>query len=191
MVLPIVKYGHPVLRQRGELVDPNMEGLEDLINNMLETMDEAHGIGLAAQQINRAIQLTVIDVTEAKERESSMWIDDEAVEIKDFMPLVLLNPKIKPETEFELGQEGCLSFPEIYGDVNRPKTIAVEALQPDGSTLKFRCDGLLARAVQHETDHLNGLLFIDRMDRASKDKIRPEIEALHAETKSALKSAQP
>ena len=186
MILPIVKYGHPVLRQRGTPVDPEMEGLEQLINDMLETMDEAHGIGLAAQQIDRAIQLTVIDVSEAKERESTMSIDDQPVEINDHMPLVLLNPKIEPEGEYELGQEGCLSFPDIYGDVSRPKSVKVEALQTDGSTLRFRCDGLLARAVQHETDHLNGILFIDRMDRASKEKIRPEYETLHAETKKEL-----
>lgn len=186
MVLPIVNYGHPVLRQRGALVDPEMDGLEELINNMLETMDEAHGIGLAAQQIDLAIQLTVIDVNEIKDRESAMWVDDQPVDINDFMPLVLLNPKIEPQGDFELGQEGCLSFPEIYGDVSRPKTVNVEALQPDGSILKFRCEGLLSRAVQHETDHLNGLLFIDRMDRASKDKIREDIDALHAETKLAL-----
>ena len=186
MVLPIVNYGHPVLRQKGALADPEMEGLEELINNMLETMDEAHGIGLAAQQINLAIQLTVIDVSESKDRESAMWIDDQPVALNDFMPLVLLNPKITQHNDYEVGQEGCLSFPEIYGDVSRPRTIDVESLQPDGSTLKFRCEGLLARAVQHETDHLNGILFIDRMDRANKDKIRAEYEAIHATTKKEL-----
>jgi peptide deformylase len=186
MILPIVEYGHPVLRQRGALVDPEMDGLEELLNNMLETMDEANGIGLAAQQIDMAIQLTIIDVSDATERESAMWVDDEPVDIDDFMPLVLMNPKIEPLGEFESGQEGCLSFPDIYGEVSRPKSINVEALQPDGSTLSFRCEGLLSRAVQHETDHLNGILFIDRMDRASKDKIRAEIDTLHAETKLAL-----
>jgi peptide deformylase len=187
MLLPIVNYGHPVLRQRGELVDPQMEGLSELIDNMLETMYEAHGLGLAAQQVDRALQLTVIDVKGSKDRPSQMWIDGAEVKVEDHMPMALLNPQIKPEAEWELGQEGCLSFPEIYGDVNRPHTIEVEALQPDGSTLKFRCNGLLARAVQHETDHLNGILFIDRMDRKEKDKIRDDYEYLHAETKAALK----
>lgn len=186
MVLPIVMYGHPVLRQRGENVDPKMEGLSQLIDDMLETMHDATGIGLAAQQIGRAIQLTVIDVSDATERESTMWIDDQEVTLEDHMPLALLNPKITPETEMELGQEGCLSFPEIYGNVNRPNKIAVEALQPDGSTLRFTCEGLLARVVQHETDHLHGILFIDRMDRGEKDKIRDEFEALHQETKDTL-----
>ena len=188
MLLPIVKYGHPVLRQRGALVDPEMEGLDDLIENMLETMQEANGIGLAAQQIDRALQLTVIDVSAVSDRESAMWVDDEAVAVEDFMPLVLLNPILQLRDDFEMGQEGCLSFPEIYGEVNRPNTIEVEALQPDGSTLHFRCEGLLSRAVQHETDHLNGILFIDRMDRANKDRIREEYEALHSVTQEALKA---
>lgn len=186
MVLPIVMYGHPVLRQRGESVDPKMEGLPQLIDDMLETMHEASGIGLAAQQIGRAIQLTVIDVSEATDRESTMWIDDQEVALNEQMPLVLLNPKITPEPETELGQEGCLSFPEIYGNVNRPSKIAVEALQPDGSTLRFTCAGLLARAVQHEVDHLQGILFIDRMDRGEKDQIREQYETLHQQTKESL-----
>ncbi len=186
MILPIVNYGHPVLRQKGALADPRDPNLADLAENMLETMHEADGLGLAAHQVGQAIQMTVLDVPNRNERPSEMWINDEAVVVEEQMPLVLLNPKVEPLDEPELGQEGCLSFPEIFGNVNRPKTVNVEALGIDGATLKFRCSGLLARAIQHETDHLNGLLFIDRMDRREKDQIRAEYEALHQQTKEEL-----
>ncbi|MCS1411865.1 MAG: Peptide deformylase [Verrucomicrobia subdivision 3 bacterium] len=191
MVLPIAKYGHPVLRQRGESIGSDREGLQQLINDMLETMYQAHGIGLAAQQIGQPIQLTVVDVTEAKDRPLGLWIDGSPAPLNKHMPMVLLNPRIEPLDAPVLGQEGCLSFPEIYGDVSRPETVNVEALQSDGSILKFRCNGLLARAVQHETDHLNGILFIDRMDRAAKDEIRHAFEALHAQTKNELSQGEP
>jgi peptide deformylase len=102
------------------------------------------------------------------------------------MPLVLLNPEIKPLNDPALGPEGCLSFPELYGDVLRPESVEVTALDQEGKPLKFRCGGLLARAIQHEVDHLNGILFIDRMDRKSKEAIRDDLDALQAETKARL-----
>ena len=102
------------------------------------------------------------------------------------MPLVLINPEIKPLNDPVAGPEGCLSFPELYGDVLRPESVAVKALNEKGKPIEFRCGGLLARAVQHETDHLNGILFIDRMDRKSKNEIREELDLLQAETKAQL-----
>jgi peptide deformylase len=106
------------------------------------------------------------------------------------MPLVLINPEVKParDTKDATGPEGCLSFPEIFADITRPAVVDVKALNERGEPLQFRCGGLLARAVQHETDHLHGILFIDRMDRATKDQLRPELELLQAETKALLKN---
>ncbi|HSH94670.1 MAG TPA: peptide deformylase, partial [Roseimicrobium sp.] len=103
------------------------------------------------------------------------------------MPLVLINPEIKPVNDPVTGPEGCLSFPEIYSDIARPETIDVTTLNAEGETIHFRCGGLLSRAVQHETDHLNGILFIDRMTKSKKDELRPEIDELQAETKSEMK----
>jgi len=182
VLLPIVKYGRPILRQKGKLARPERENLRQLISDMLKTMRLAKGVGLAAQQIGRAIQLTVIDVREAKEMNSEMWIDDQPATINKHMPMILLNPKITPLNAAVSGQEGCLSFPEIYGDVLRPETVDVEALHSDGSAAKFRCNGLLARVVQHETDHLNGILFIDRMTCAAKRQIQPALDALRRQT---------
>jgi len=103
------------------------------------------------------------------------------------MPLVLINPELNPLGEPESGPEGCLSFPEIYADITRPAGVEVKALDLEGKPIEFRCGGLLARVIQHEWDHLQGILFIDRMDRATKASLKPELDLLMAETKAALK----
>lgn len=182
MLLPIVKYGRLILRQKGKPIRPEKENLRQLIDNMLETMRHAKGVGLAAQQIGQAIQLTVIDIREAKEMKSEMWINNQPTTIHKHMPMILLNPQITPLNASIPGQEGCLSFPEIYGDVLRPETVDVDAIHPDGSIAKFGCNGLLARVIQHETDHLNGILFIDRITRAAKKQIQPALDALRRQT---------
>ena len=143
-------------------------------------------IGLAAQQVGKAVQLTVIDVRGVTDRPSTLELDGKPADVEKFMPLVLINPEIKPLNDPVAGPEGCLSFPELYGDVLRPESVAVKALNEKGKPIEFRCGGLLARAVQHETDHLNGILFIDRMDRKSKNEIREELGELQAETKALL-----
>jgi peptide deformylase len=103
------------------------------------------------------------------------------------MPLVLMNPEIKPVGQPVAGPEGCLSFPEVFAEITRPDVIDVKAMNQEGKQIEFRCGGLLARAVQHETDHLHGILFIDRMTKETKEQLRPELEAMQAETKRHLK----
>lgn len=186
MLLPVVKYGHPVLRQKGARLETITPEIKQLIADMFETMYATKGIGLAAQQVGQALQLTVLDVRGITDRPSSLELDGQPAEVEKFMPLVLINPEIKPLNDPVLGPEGCLSFPELYGDVLRPESVTVKALNEKGKPLEFRCGGLLARAVQHETDHLNGILFIDRMDRKSKAEIRDELDVLQVETKATL-----
>jgi peptide deformylase len=188
MILEIVKYGNPVLRQKGAKIESITPEIKKLIADMFETMEANHGVGLAAQQIGRALQLTVIDVRGAqKERPSTLELDGKPADISEIMPLVLINPVVTPVNEKAKGSEGCLSFPEIFGEINRPESVDVTALNEKGKPISFRCGGLLARAVQHETDHLNGILFIDRMDKKVKEEIQPELDELQAETKEALK----
>jgi len=186
MVLPIVKYGHPVLRQRGDKIKAITPELQQLIADMLETMKVAHGVGLAAQQIGRAIQLTVIDVRGIADRPSTLELNGQPANVDAHMPLVLINPKVRPLDAPVSGPEGCLSFPEIFADVSRPETVEVTAMNEKGEPVAFRCGGLLGRAVQHETDHLNGVLFIDRMTAERKAELRAELDELHAETKREL-----
>ncbi len=186
MILPVVKYGNPVLRAKGAKIEKITPEIKQLIANMFETMYATKGIGLAAQQVGQALQLTVLDVRGVTDRPSTLELDGKPADVDAFMPLVLINPEFKPLNDPVLGPEGCLSFPELYGDVLRPESVEVKAMNEKGKPVEFRCGGLLARAVQHETDHLNGILFIDRMDRKSKNEIRDELDALQAETKAAL-----
>lgn len=190
MILPVVKYGTPVLRQKGTSVETITPEIKQLIADMFETMYATKGIGLAAQQVGKAIQLTVIDVRGVEDRPSTLELEGKPVDVDKFMPLVLINPEIKPLNDPIAGPEGCLSFPELYGDVLRPESVAVTALNEKGKPIEFRCGGLLGRAVQHETDHLNGILFIDRMDRKSKNEIREELDILQAETKARMETAR-
>jgi peptide deformylase len=187
MILPIVNYGHPVLRQKGARVEAVTDEIRRLVADMLETMRAAHGVGLAAQQVARALQLTVIDIRGAEDRPSTLEIDGKGVIPERHMPLVLINPEVAPYGEAMAGGEGCLSFPEIYGEILRPEGVSVRALNEVGQPIEFKAGGLLARAVLHEYDHLQGILFIDRMSRESKESIREEIEALHSATKAQLK----
>lgn len=186
MVLEIVKYGHPALRERGEKIRQVDATVQSLATDMLETMREAQGVGLAAQQVGKALQLFVIDVREVEDRPSTLEIDGQPVEIEPHMPMVLINTELQPMGESETGPEGCLSFPEIYADITRPGQVQVQALNERGETVRFRCGGLLARAIQHEHDHTRGILFIDRMARSVKSQLQPELDAMHAETKAAL-----
>ena len=188
MVLNVVKYGTKVLREKGARVEAITPAIKALIADMLETMYAHKGIGLAAQQVGYAVQLTVIDVRGATDRPSSLELKGEPADVAEFMPLVLLNPHVTPVGKPVAGPEGCLSFPEIYADITRPEDVDVKALNEEGKPIEFRCGGLLARAVQHELDHLHGILFIDRMDKKTKEELRPELEVLMAETKAALKA---
>ncbi|HEX4342285.1 MAG TPA: peptide deformylase [Verrucomicrobiae bacterium] len=187
MVLEVVKYGHPVLRQKGARIEAFTPAIHQLIDDMLETMEENNGVGLAAQQIGRALQLTVIDVREAKNRPSWLEIDGKPVDLDEYMPMVLINPEIKAVGDPATGGEGCLSFPEIFAEISRPESVDVTAMDEEGKMIRFRCGGLLARAVQHEADHLNGILFIDRMEKKTKEELRPELDELQAVTKAELK----
>jgi len=186
MVLEIVKYGQPVLRQKGAKIESVTPDIKKLIANMFATMEANHGIGLAAQQVGVAKQLTVIDVRAVTDRPSTLELDGQPADVASIMPLVLINPVITPAGEPVAGGEGCLSFPEIFAEISRPGTVDVKALDAKGKPISFRCGGLLARAVQHETDHLNGILFIDRMDKKTKAELQPELDELQAQTKAEL-----
>lgn len=182
MVRNVVRFGTPVLRQKGALVESITPAIRELIGDMLETMYAAKGIGLAAQQVGLALQVTVLDLRGVSDRPSTLEIGGKPAEVEAIMPLALVNPRLVLSGPSVLGPEGCLSFPEIYADVSRPAFVEVSALDGRGEPIEFRCGGLLARAIQHEVDHLNGILFIDRMSRKAKDAIREELDELWEET---------
>ena len=187
MKLPIRKYGDPILRAKGKRIEEVDDKVRALAENMLETMHAANGVGLAAQQVGQALQLTVLDVSQVEDRPSTMKLDGEPVaDLQTAMPLVLLNPVVRLGKETELGSEGCLSFPEITADIERAVTVEMEAETLEGQPLRIEASGLLARALQHEVDHLHGILFVDRMSSASKASHSSRLKRLQKETQIAL-----
>jgi len=191
MVLPILRYGHPVLRQKGAPVGALNPAIRQLVADMLETMKAAAGVGLAAQQVGQALQLFVVDVREVADRPSTLEIDGRPVPPESLMPMTLIDPRIEPSGTPVDGPEGCLSFPEMYADIPRPEFTEVETINEKGERLRFRCGGLLSRAIQHEYDHLQGILFIDRMHREARQQLRPELESLQAATRATLNLSTP
>ena len=190
MRLSILQYGDPILRTKGKPIDKIDAHIRELAQNMVETMHAANGVGLAAQQIGEALQLTVLDVSEVEDRPSTMTLNGESIDPKIAMPLVLINPQIDLGAETEKGTEGCLSFPEITGEIERAKSITVRAQNLDGEPIEIETTGFLARAVQHEVDHLNGILFIDRVSTAAKISLSSKLKRLQKETRSGAKHRQ-
>jgi peptide deformylase len=187
MSLTIVHFNDPILRKKGAEITAFTPALKKLADEMVESMHEAHGIGLAAQQIGRDLQLCVIDLREA-DADFDWELDGARPPLELFMPMALVNPVVTeedgPETIYE---EGCLSFPEIRGDVVRVDEITVKFQDLDGNPHVMRCNDLLARCVMHEVDHLNGVLFIDRMDKKTLSAIDGELKALKKRTREAAK----
>jgi len=187
MILPILEYGDPILRAKGKPIDNIDDWIRELAANMIETMHAANGVGLAAQQVGEALQLTVLDVSLVEDRPSTLKVDGKDVDPKAAMPLVLINPEIELHGLPETRVEGCLSFPEITGDIERAKSVIVRAQTLEGSTVEIEASGFLARAIQHEGDHLNGILFIDRMNSAAKAALSSRLKRLQKETRRGIK----
>ncbi len=182
MTLPIRQYGDPILRAKGRRITQIDQAIRELAAAMIETMHAANGVGLAAQQIGQALQLTVIDVSAVEDRPSTLKLNGSAADVQRAMPLVLINPRITLGTQFTLGTEGCLSFPEITGEIERAESVVVRAETVTGEPVEIEATGLLARALQHEVDHLNGILFVDRMNSAAKTSLAPRLKRLQKET---------
>jgi len=178
MLLPIVQYGDPILRQQSRPVETIDDSIRELVANMIETMVDASGVGLAAPQIGVGLQLAVVDVSHDLECVSYLRVNGEDVEIEDIMPLVFINPTLEFGEEKEFEREGCLSIEGIQYEVRRPADLKATLPQLDGSTLIIETDGLLARAIQHETDHLNGVLFVDRLSAVGKVSVKNRLKRL-------------
>ena len=192
MILPILQYGDPILRAKGNRVETIDDRIRELAANMIETMHAAHGVGLAAQQIGEALQLTVLDISAVEDRPSTLILDGkEITDPRTAMPLVLINPEIELRGETEVGVEGCLSFPEITADIERAHSVTVRAQNLEGEPIEIEANGFLARAIQHEHDHLDGILFIDRMSSAAKAALSSRLKRLQKETKRGIRHREP
>jgi len=183
MKLPILQYGDPILRAKGRRIEKIDERIRQLTQDMIETMRAANGVGLAAQQVGEALQLTVIDVSQVEDRPSTMKLNGKDVDPRTAMPLILINPEIKLAGETEFAMEACLSFPEISGQIERAKSVIARAQTLEDGRIEIEASGLLGRAIQHEVDHLNGVLFIDRMNSAVKAALSSRLKRMQKETK--------
>lgn len=190
MILPIVHYNSPILRKKGAKITTFDAALARFAADMIATMHAARGIGLAAEQVGRALQLFVVDLREV-EIDFTWKLNGAKPPIELFMPMILINPQIteKPGTDDYVFEEGCLSFPGIRGDVIRPDAITVAFQDERGIPHVLECDGLLARCMQHEFDHLNGTLFIDRMEKKVRATLDKAVKELARQTREAAKAS--
>ncbi len=191
MALQIVHYNNPVLRKKGTRVTSFGAELRAFTAQMIETMHEAEGIGLAAQQVGRPLMVCVIDLRVAKV-DFNWNLDGKKPPLDLIMPITLVNPEVTPLplAEEAIYEEGCLSFPKIRGDVVRPDAVSVKYQDEHGTPHVLACDGLFGRCVQHEVDHLNGVLFIDRMTKKVRESIDDDVKALVKRTREAAKIAK-
>ncbi len=161
MILPVVKYGDPVLQKAGDDVT-NIDGkLAEFIGNMFETMYDAKGVGLAAPQVALSKQLFVMDVSAGKDANER---------------IVCINPKIVDSKGKVVGEEGCLSFPGIYFEVERPEIVTVQAIDLNGKEFTFEVSGYAARCVLHENDHINGKVFIEYLNPLKRELVGRKIK---------------
>ena len=177
-MLSITKLGHPALRSKAEPIGKVDAALRRLAEDMLETMYAHDGCGLAANQVGVTRRIIVIDTREAKKRPSVLRIGGKSRPVHKHMPMVLVNPEIELLGRPESGSEACLSIPGIHGEVERPPVVRLRAKDLDGQDVEFEAEGLLGRALQHEVDHLDGILFIDRLDPAERKRVADELHAL-------------
>ena len=168
MILPIVAFGSPVLRKKCVEISPDYPELEMLLENIRETMYEAHGVGLAAPQINKAIRLFLIDTTP--------FVNDEEETEEVIVKQVFINAKILEETGEEWDfNEGCLSIPDVREDISRKPNITIEYFDENFEKHTDTYDGLTARVIQHEYDHIQGILFTDKISALRKRMIKGKL----------------
>lgn len=167
----IRKYGSDVLRQVAEPVEEITDEIRQLANKMLRAMYDSEGVGLAAPQIGISKRIIVLDVDPYD---------------PDCEPIALINPEIVERTGKEDSEEGCLSVPDVRGEVKRSENVTVEALDLDGKKVRIEATDLLARAIQHEIDHLNGVLFVDHLGRLKQQLIKKQLRKIKKETEEDL-----
>ncbi len=166
MVREIVKFGSQVLRRKAAPVEAIDEAVKTLVQDLFDSMQSAAGVGLAAPQIGVLRRVIVVDVSAQEE---------------DKLPIALINPRILNTEGTDLAEEGCLSLPDLYGEVKRAAQIEVEALDVRGESFRFPATGYYARALQHEIDHLEGKLFIDYISPLKRQLMRGALKRLKKE----------
>lgn len=189
--LEILTYPNPILREVSQKVTKFDAEIKKLAQDMLETMYDANGIGLAAPQVGKLYRMLVID-TRPRDPENSRYENDDQTELerKIKQPLILINPEIINGTGKTTFDEGCLSVPSFFETVERFETVEVKAFDVDGNEFRFKTDGLLAICIQHEMDHLEGTLFIDHISFTKSNKIKNQIKKNGYPTREEIEEAR-
>ncbi|MCG2419550.1 peptide deformylase [Aequorivita sp. F47161] len=173
MILPIIAYGDPVLRKETKEISKDYPNLDAVISNMFETMYEAHGIGLAAPQVNMPIRLFIVDATPFEDDED---LTEEERKFVSTFKKVFINAQIVEESGDEWAfNEGCLSIPDVREDVFRQPNITIEYLDENFKKHKENFSGIVARIIQHEYDHIEGILFTDKLSPLKKRLIKSKL----------------
>lgn len=180
MILPILTIDNPILRKKAKRIWWINKEIKKLANDMLDTLKAANGLGLAAPQIGKSLRMVIVcDLKPSTYRQHSAVENSQPTEEKNYeiKPIILINPKIvqKSKEIIEM-EEGCLSMPGYYALVKRPSWIICKAKTIDNKKIKIEARGILARSIQHEIDHLNGILFTDRMEKNSLRKVKKDKE---------------
>jgi peptide deformylase len=170
-LLPLHLLGSPALRQRSAELAAVDDDVRRLIDDMFETMEAAHGVGLAANQVGVARRVAVIDAEGTR--------------------FAMVNPAIVEAEGRATAEEGCLSIPDVFGDVTRPERVVLEALDRDGKSFRLAAEGLTARAIQHELDHLDGILFLDHLGLMKRKVLLARWRREHKDDTSYIKEVQP
>lgn len=191
MLLRVTQYGEPILRKVGTAITEFDADLAQLADDMVDTMYDEEGIGLAAQQIGKAIQLFVLDVRppEGEQPAFDYRFDGKQPPLDLIMPMAVANPKVSIiDSSEDVYEEGCLSFPDVRGKVTRPIGVRCEFQDTEGNSHILDATGLLGRCILHESDHLNGELFIDKMDKRDLQRMTPRIKKIKRGSRDFLKS---
>ena len=191
MLLRVTQYGEPILRKVGDPITEFDTDLAQLAGDMVDTMYDEEGIGLAAQQIGKAIQLFVMDVRppEGEQPAFDYSFDGKQPPLDLIMPMALANPKVSIiDSNEEVYEEGCLSFPDVRGKVTRPIGVRCEFQDTEGNPHVLEATGLLGRCILHENDHLNGELFIDKMNPRDLQRMAPRIKKIKRSSRDFLKT---
>ncbi len=191
--LPLSYFGDPVLAKKGEPVTAFGKPLRQLADDMFQTMEAEAGVGLAAQQIGTPLSLFVADFKPdaAEEAAARCLVNGKPAPLKLSLPLVAANPQLELlDGDWMMYEEGCLSFPEIRGEVARPERVRLTYQDCDGEKHVLETGGFLARIIQHEFDHTQGIVFVERMDDDAFSPIESQLKKLKRRTKDALKAAK-
>lgn len=192
MILRVTQFGEPILRQKGEPVTTFDQDLKTLAANMLETMYAEEGIGLAAQQIGKALQLFVLDLSiREKAIDFHYTLDGRSPPLDLIMPMVMVNATVETSGTPCAHDEGCLSFPGISGPVIRPSEVHIKYQDLDGNPHHLSCDGMFARVIQHEFDHTQGTLFIEHMSPDTLRRLETRLKKLKRSSRDFLKRRLP